>query len=98
MAFDYDLNGNITITYSTTKAKADAILEAAARSLWDDGYGNHGADGTRQWSAVTFNEKKALLDALVKRTLTDRAKSYHVKASVEAAHAQATSEQGNYDL
>lgn len=102
MAFTYQNNGNntatVTATYTAPKAKVDAMLEAAAHSLWDEGYGDHGADGTRLWSAVSPQEKLALLDQMVKRDLVDHAKNYRIKELTQAAQAQANSELGNYDL
>lgn len=102
MTFTRTDNGNgtvtLTATYTAPIAKADAMLEAAAHQLFDEGYGNHGADGQRQWSAVTFNEKRALLDDAVKRDLVDKAKAYHLKQATETAYQQASTELGNFDL
>lgn len=98
MAFNYDGNGNISITYSTTKAKADAVLEAAAHALYDEGYGDHGTDGTRPYSAVTFNEKRGLLDQFVRRSMVEKAKGYHLRSATDTAYAQASTELPGYDI
>lgn len=102
MAFTYTDNGNntatVTATYTASKAKVDAVLEAAAHGVWSEGYGDHGSDGTRPWSAVTFNEKRTLLDLFVKRSLVDKAKAYHLKVTTDTAYSQASSELGNFDL
>lgn len=102
MALSYQDNGNgtatITITYTAPKVKADAMLEACAHALFDEGYGDHGADGSRQWSAVTAIEKRNLLDQFIKRSLVDKAKNYHLKVATETAYAQASGELGDFDL
>jgi hypothetical protein len=101
MAIQYSSGGGnatVTITYTATKIKVDAVLEDAAHGLWNMGFGNHGADGTRLWASLTSQEKLNLVDDFVKRELTRKAKDYHVTASIDAAKATALAEEGNYDL
>ena len=73
-------NGNITVVYPVTAAKATSVLTAAAHYIWNSTYGSQA-----EFDAMTNKQKLDLVDQYIKQVIMDAAKAYSVNTATEEA-------------
>ena len=80
----------ITFTYTATTAKMQAVIGDCSEYLWDHGYGNHGTmEAPELYSALTNNQKLALVDTHIRRVILDAANTNKsLKAQTVARDAE----------
>ena len=92
-------NGTLDITFTAPRTQIENVLNDAVHSLFDRGYGNHGTDGLRQYSALTTTEKAAIVDQYTKETYVALAVAYKADAdALTAKNAVLATAATNYGL
>lgn len=90
----------VTLTYTAATQKVSDVLTDAAQKLHGEGFGPVSEGGERvAWDDLTNPERLALIDAFVKRSVVNYARTWHIKAGESAGLIAARIEaQDKYDL